>query len=191
MEIYRQMGKKILTYRKIFGFSILLFLISCTSFLKKEETPHVNLGFNEIAYRYSILVKDEELPFRILRPGKMPYSDNACGMVWIGKNFPPDLAVEFILKARNYYKELKYIAYFDLDPRILPDKKNYELYLGAPTSEALHLNLSAWKEEDFKSLMKVQSEKEFQELIVSHYPAVIKKDKRKKFRDFLHRAKLP
>ncbi|MDH5655351.1 MAG: hypothetical protein OEZ34_05555 [Spirochaetia bacterium] len=159
------------------------FLFSCSSFSFHEENPNVTLGYNETAYRYSIIVSDEKIPVKILKPQKMPYSHNASGMVWIGKSFPYETAIDFITKSRNYYKELKYIAFFDLDPGIFPDQRNYELYIGAPTRDALFFDLQAWNEEDFKMLQKSKSNEEFQNLILSRYSNQTKNHKKRNLKN--------
>jgi len=173
-------------YMRFILFLPVFFLFSCISYLKQEETPHVTLGYNEIAYRYAILLKDEELPHRFKKPTRMPYSDNARGMIWIGKFFPHEQAIDLILSARNYYKELKYVAFFDINPRIIPDKRNFELYIGAPTEDALKINLKAWDDKDFSALEKIKSEDDYRHMIVSRYPADIKIEKKSFFTRFLN-----
>jgi len=142
---------------------------NCRSFFPSDESPNVSLTYQQDAYKYSILVQDEKIPVRILKPEPLPYTDNAHATVWIGRNFPYEKGAELIFFAKNYYKGIKYIGFFERKTKFPKEKENYQLRIGAATEEGLKADLKPWSAGDFEALKNIKSNQEFQELILSHY----------------------
>jgi hypothetical protein len=154
-------------------FVLLITLTQCQpeSFIKDKQPdkPMVIIGFTENGQRLALLLSDMKLRVRFEPPDEMPQSHLASASVWVGNQFPYDKAIDVISVARNYYKEMRYIALSEKSPAKPVSSVHNELFLGGSTETALRWNLKAWTENDFKALKKVKSQDEFHALIRSHY----------------------
>ncbi|MBI3394389.1 MAG: hypothetical protein HY042_00995 [Spirochaetia bacterium] len=154
-----------LTIALILGFG-------CLPPVKKQSTHRVILAWQDTAYRCAILLEDMGVEVKVQPMSEMPYSSNGSAAVWVGTNFPFEKARDIIEVGRRYYTDLRYVALSDFRLRA-PEQVHNELFVGGATETALfQLGLKAWDEKDFQKLKAVKTQKEFFQLICSHYPKV-------------------
>jgi hypothetical protein len=138
---------------------------------REPKEPYVTLAWQDRAGRMVILISDLKIPVSIQPPDAMPYSGNASAAVWVGEEFPYDKAIQILKWARNYYKELRYLALSDYaSPGRGSVRK--ELFIGGSTETAVEkLSLRAWTDADWRKLDSVNSQEAFHALIRAKYPA--------------------
>lgn len=140
-------------------------------FSREPREPYVTLAWQDRAGRMVILISDLKIPVSIQPPDAMPYSGNASAAVWVGEEFPYDKAIQILKWARNYYKELRYLA---LAEYASPGRNSVrkELFIGGSTETAVEkLKLRAWTDADWRKLDSVNSQEAFHALIRAKYPA--------------------
>jgi hypothetical protein len=136
--------------------------------LFQEPEATVLLTRQDTTPSFTILVSDLELRFKIKERGPVPYSENAFGVILIGRDFPYEKGRELIIVAkRNYYRGIRYIALYDQVKSRPTEKENLALHIGLPTEIAVENNLKAWKEEEIEGLSGVTSQKEFIDRIMN------------------------
>ena len=147
--------------------------LSCAQFPLLEEmfgeepVPTVQLTYNRIVYRCSVLVDDMKLPVEILPPAPIPYSDQAFAGIRVGYNFPYEDFKEIMTWARHYYKDAHYIMLTNPDARDVPRQRHYKLHLGVRTDEAFKEGWKPWKESDFSRIKSIGSQEEMRTLLQS------------------------
>jgi len=151
----------------LFGLAV-AFQLQCLSMLFQETKPVVVIGNQDATPTFAILVTDMDLELKIQKASPMPYTENAFGLVIVGRHFPFERARELIQLSRNYYKGIRYIAFYDRIKSHPSAREKMELEIGAPTELALEKNLTQWSEADFHRLATVRTYKEFVSLIESH-----------------------
>lgn len=145
---------------------------SCMSWLFKDDNfkPVAIFAAQDYASRCVILAKDLEINSYIQPYGEMPYSSNASAGVWIGTEFPVEIAIEIVSFSRKYYKDMRYFVLSDYKDPGAPRQIHHEMFVGGDTETALKLGLTAWTEKDFARLKSLKTKEEFHELIRSKYP---------------------
>lgn len=148
--------------------------VSCASidtlFSREPQEPYVTLTWQDRAGRMVILISDLKIPVSIQPRDAMPYSGNASAAVWVGEEFPYDKAIQILKWARNYYRELRYLALSDYAS---PGRNSLrkELFIGGSTETAVEkLSLRAWTDADWRKLDSVNSQEAFHALIRAKYP---------------------
>lgn len=150
---------------------IIIFVIlqpACMPFMRAPLEPVVILTNQKSAFHMAILLRDEKIKVRIRARDAVPFSSNASAAVWIGINFPYQKAIDVILLARNYYKDLRYLALSNKQSNP-PDVVHYQIFIGGSTETALLQGLKAWQNKDFKKLKSIKNEEEFRALIRAKY----------------------
>ncbi len=167
-------------HKILHGFAIPVFLslffaangcIMLDRFLKfgAANELKVELTYHEKAYRELFLLEDAGLKATVLPRADVPFSNNASGTVWIGEEFPYNKALEVIRISLNYYPELRYVAFMDMQKGDQSDRKRI-IQIAAPTEEALAVGLTAFSPKDLSRLLEVKSEDAFKAAILSRYP---------------------
>ena len=149
-------------------FLIFLAFESCLSTPSRAGKASVSFSWHERAKSLLILAKDLKLIGRVQPRGSLPYSHNTSTAVWLGLDFPHKKAITMILWARNYYKQLRYIALSD-HASPYTDRYDNDLFIGGSTKKALKLKLQAWTKKDFRGLKKLKTKKQFHAFIRSRY----------------------
>ena len=154
----------------IFIIFLLALSVQCKSTSKKSSV--VVLAAKQNINGLIILGADLQLNMKYDSSGKKkrknPYSDYAHTAVWIGKEFPYQKAIKMILWARNYYSQLRYIAFAN-DIKSLKKQDARYMYIGGKTKIAIQAGLKAWSNRDFRTLGKINSEKKFINFIQKKY----------------------
>lgn len=136
---------------------------------EKEVHPFkVFLAHNDVAHRFTWLIKDMEMEFQILTREDTPFSSPGHTALWVGNRVPANKAANIIHLSRRYYPDIRYIAYTSERFPEEPEKEAH-IYVGMATGEALKLGLKDWNEKDFSSLKEIETEDELNRLIKSKY----------------------
>ncbi len=147
----------------------LLLGTACQS-LGLSDPPQIDviLTYQKRAYQLGVLLKDYKLKARVRPRSALPYSSNASAAIWLGRDFDYKQAVKVIKLARNYYKDLRYIALSDKQPD-RPPEVHKQLFIGGSTETALDMKLKAWTASDWDGLDLVKSKEALHALIKARY----------------------